>query len=74
MDILFRFWKKWIKVTRHSLTADCDNLSIEENVTVVIPVASALVDMTGSEAMLALSLRTLLLKCLVKRLGRQTLG
>ena len=43
-------------------------LSNEEKVALVVPVTS--VEVTGSEAMFTLCLSTLLLKCLMKRLGR----
>ena len=53
----------------HSFTVNCDIFSNEEK---VAPVTS--VDVTCSEAMLALSLSTLLVKCLMKILGRSALG
>ena len=56
----------------HSFTVNCDTFSNEENVAAVVPVTS--VEVTCSEAMLALSLSTLLAKCLMKILGRSTLG
>ena len=56
----------------HSFTVNCDTFSYEEKVTVVVPVTS--VEATCSEAMLALSFSTLLVKCLMKRLGRSALG
>ena len=56
----------------HSFTADCDTFSNEENVAVVAPVTS--VQVTCSEAMLVISFSTLLVKCLMKRLGRSALG
>ena len=49
-----------------------DTFSNEEKVAVVVPVTS--VDVTCSEAMLALSFSTLLVKCLMKILGRSALG
>ena len=52
----------------HSFTVNCDTFSNEEKVAVVIPVTS--VEVTCSEAMLDLSLSTLLVKCLMKILGR----
>ena len=55
-----------------SFTVNCDTFSNEENVVVVVPVTS--VEVRGSEAMLALGFSTLLVKCLMKRLGRSTLG
>ena len=48
------------------------NFSNEEKVAVVFPITS--VDVTCSEAMLGLSLSTLLVKCLTKILGRSALG
>ena len=56
----------------HSLTVDCDTFSNEEKAAVVVTVTS--VEVTGSEAMLALSFSTLLVKCLMKILGRSELG
>ena len=54
------------------LTVDCDMFSSEEKVAVVVPVTSDYV--TYSEAMLALNFCTLLVKCLMKILGRSALG
>ena len=56
----------------HSFTVNCDTFSNEEKVAVVDSVTS--VEVTCSEAMLALSLSTLLVKCFMKRLGRSALG
>ena len=56
----------------HSFTVDCDTFSNEKKVVVVIPVTS--VEVTSSEAMLALTFSALLVKCLMKRLGRSALG
>ena len=56
----------------HSFTVNCDTFSNEEKVAAVVPVAS--VQVTCPEAMLALSLSTLLVKCLIKILGRSALG
>ena len=53
----------------HSFTVNCDTFSNEEKVAVVVPVTS--VEVTCSEAMLALSFSTLLVKCLMKRQGSQ---
>ena len=55
-----------------SFTVDCDTFSNEEKVAVVVPVTS--VEVTGSESMLALSFSSLLVKCLMKSLGRSALG
>ena len=60
------------EVGMHSLTADCYTFSNEENVAAVVPVTC--VEATCSEAMLALSFSTLLVKCLMKILGRSALG
>ena len=38
----------------HSLTVDCDTFSSNEKVAVVVPVTSVEVEVTGSDAMLAL--------------------
>ena len=59
-------------VRMHSFTVNCDTFSNEEKVIVVNPVTS--VDITCSEAMLALSFSTLMIKCLMKILGRSALG
>ena len=52
----------------HSFTVNCDTFSNEEKVVAVVPVTS--VEVT----MLALSFSTLLVKCLMKILGRSALG
>ena len=51
----------------HSFTVNCDTFSNEEKVAAVVPV-------TCSEAILALTFSTLLVKCLIKLLGRSALG
>ena len=56
----------------HSFTVNCDTYSNEEKVAAVVQVTS--VEVTCSEAMLALSFSTLLVKCLMKILGRSALG
>ena len=56
----------------HSFIVNCDTFSNEKKVAAVVPVTS--VEVTCSEAMLALSFSTLLAKCLVKILGRSALG
>ena len=56
----------------HSFTVNCDTFSNEEKVAAVVPVTS--VEVTCSEAMLALSFSTLLVECLMKILGRSALG
>ena len=56
----------------HSFTINCDTFSNEEKVAAVVPVNS--VEATYPEAMLALSFSTLLVKCLMKILGRSALG
>ena len=56
----------------HSFTVKCETFSKEEKVAAVVPVTS--VELTCSEAMLALSFSTLLVKCLMKILGRSALG
>ena len=53
----------------HSFTANCDAISNEEKVAVVVPVTS--VEGSCSEAMLVLSFFTLLVKCLM---GMSALG
>ena len=56
----------------HCFTVNCGTFSIEEKVAAVVPVTS--VEATCSGAMLALSFSTLLVKCLMKILGRAALG
>ena len=56
----------------NSFTVNCDTFSNEEKVAAVVPVTS--VEVTCSEAMLALSFSTLLVKCVMKILGRSALG
>ena len=56
----------------HSFTVNCDTFSNKEKVAAVVPVTS--VEVTCSEAMLALSFSTLLVKCLMKILGWSALG
>ena len=56
------------EIRMHSITANGDTFPDEENVAVVVPETS--VEVTCSEAMLALSLSTLLVNFLIKRLGR----
>ena len=55
----------------YSITVNCDTFSNEEKVAVVVPVTS--VEVTCSEVMLPVSFTTLLVKCLMKRLGRSAL-
>ena len=56
----------------HSITVNCDTFSSEEKVAVVVPVTS--VEVACSEAMLAQSFYTLLVRFLMKILGRSALG
>ena len=56
----------------HSFTVNWDTFSNEEKVAAVAPVTSVVV--ICSEAMLAQSFSTLLVKCLMKILGRSALG
>ena len=56
----------------HSFTVNCDTISNEEKVPAVVPVSR--IEETCSEAKLALSFSTLLVKCLMKILGRSWLG
>ena len=63
---------KGAELRMHSFSANCDSSSNEEKVAAVVPVTS--VEVTCSEAMLALSFSTLLVKCLMKILGRSVLG
>ena len=60
------------EVRMHSFTVNCDTFSNEEEVVAVVPVTSF--EVTCSEAMLALSFSTLLVKCLMKIQGRSALG
>ena len=54
------------EIRMHSFTVSCVTFS-NEKVAAVVPVTS--VEVICSEAMLALSFPTLLVKCLMKRLG-----
>ena len=56
----------------HYFTVNCDTFSNDEEVAAVVLVTS--VEVTCSEAMLALGFSTLLVKCLMKILGRSALG
>ena len=56
----------------HSFTFNCDTFSNVVKVAAVVPETS--VEVTCSEAMLALSFSTLLVKCLMKILGRSAQG
>ena len=60
------------EIRMHSFTVNCDTFSNDEKVAAVVPVTS--VEVTCSKAMLALGFSTLLVKCLIKILGRSALG
>ena len=60
------------EIRMHSFTVNCDTFSNEEKVAAVVPVTS--VEVTCSEAMLARSFCALLVRCLMKILGRSALG
>ena len=60
------------EIRMHSFTVNCDTFSNEEKVVAFVPVTC--VEATCSEAMLALLFSTLLVKCLMKILGRSALG
>ena len=60
------------EIRMHSFTVNSDTFSNEENLAAVVPVTS--VEVTCSEAMLALNFSTLLVKCLMKILGKSALG
>ena len=60
------------EIRMHSFTVNCDTFSNEEKVAAVVPVTR--VEVTCSEAMLSLSFSTLMVKCLMKILGRSALG
>ena len=53
-------------------TVNCDTFSNEKNVAAVVPVIS--VEVICSEAKLAIFFSTLLVKCLMKIMGRSALG
>ena len=57
----------------HSFTVDWDTISNEEKDAVVVRVTSVEVEVTGTNAMLALSFSTLLVESLMKILGRSAL-
>ena len=56
----------------HSFTVNYDTFSNDEKIAAFVPVTS--VEVTCSEAMLALCFSTLMVKCLMKILGRSALG
>ena len=60
------------EIRMHSFTAICDTFSNEDKVAAVVPVTS--VEATCSEVMLAMSLSTFLVRCMMKMLGRSALG
>ena len=60
------------EIRMHSCLVNCDTFSNEEKVAVVVPVTS--VEVTCSEAMSVLSFSTLLVKWLMKIVGRSALG
>ena len=60
------------EVKMHSMTVDCDTFSSEEKVVVAVPVTT--VEVTCSEAMLDLSFSTLMVMCMMNRLGISALG
>ena len=60
------------EISLHSFTVNGNTFIDEEKVAVVVPVTS--VEVTCSDAMLALRFSTLLVKCLMKILGRSALG
>ena len=51
------------EIRMHSLTVDSETFSNEEKVALVVPAINVEVEVTGSEATLALSFSTLLLEC-----------
>ena len=75
---LLRVWNGSIshdigaELIMHSFVVDCDTFSNGEKVAVVVQVT--IVGVTCSEAMLALRLSTLLVKCPMKLLRRSALG
>ena len=62
----------WAELGMHSFTVNCDTVSNEEKFIAVVPVTS--VEVTCSEAMIALSFSTLMEGCLMKILRRSALG
>ena len=60
------------ELAMHSFTVNCDTFSNKEKVAAVDPVTC--VEVTCSEAMVALCFSTLLVRCLMKILGRSALG
>ena len=60
-----------VEIRMHSFNVNCDTFSIDEKVAVVVTVKS--IFNTCSVAMLALSFTSLLVKCLMKRLGMSAL-
>ena len=60
-----------VEISMHPFTVNCDTFSNEEKVAAVVPVSS--IEIRCSEAILALCFYTLLVKCLIKRLGNAAL-
>ena len=60
------------ELIKHCFTVNCSSFIDEEKVAVVVPITS--VEVTCFEEMLALCFSTLLVKCLMERLGRSALG
>ena len=60
------------ELKKHSFTVNCDTFPNEEKFAAIVPVTS--VEVACSEAMLTLSISTLLVKGLMKILGRSELG
>ena len=60
------------EISMHSFTVNCYTFSNEKKFAAVVPVTS--VEVTCSEAILAHIFSNLLLKCLMKILGRSELG
>ena len=58
----------------HFLIVYCEPFSNKEQVAVVFPLKSFVDVVTGSEAMIDVSFSTLLLRCLMKRVGRSALS
>ena len=72
-DILLRVWKEWdlcyTSLEQNSFTVDSATFSSVEKVALVVQATSIVFEVAVSKALLALNFSTLLLKCLMVRLG-----
>ena len=60
------------EIRMHSFTVNCETFANEKKVALAVQVK--IVEVTGSEAMFSLSFTTLLVRCMMKNIGRSALG